>query len=149
MAVIGKTGVEKGERIIWDGDDLSADLVPGTIGPIGLDSDEADMHGVSETVKHSLPVWASSTVSAQFIMNDNQTAGVYDRSYLLTRDLKTIGTLTWQLGLAGAAPGSGNPEFEGTYELMKASVGFDGGRAVINAEWEVSGSSSPAWGTVA
>ena len=150
MAVIAKTAVEKGARLTWDGDDLSGDLVPGSLGPLGLDREGADLTGVSNTVRYEAPSGhATSNVTAQFIMNDNQTAGVYDRSYKLVRGLKTVGTLTGQIGAAGAAPGSGNPEYEGTYILLMADVAFDGGRAVINAEWRPSGASPPAWGTVA
>jgi len=149
MPVIGKTGVEKGLRLIWDGDNLDGDMIPGSLNALGLDWEDVSMHGVSETVRQTASNHNTSDISAQFIMNDNQTAGVYDRSYVLCTDLKTTGTLTVQIGLAGAAPTSGNPEWEGTYILMAAPVSFDSGRAVITATWAVNGSTSPAWGTVA
>jgi len=82
-------------------------------------------------------------------MNDTQTSGVYVRSYVLCRDLKNAATLTIQIGAAGVAPASDNPEFEGTYVLVSAPVTESGGRLVITPTWQVSGSTAPAWGTVA
>ncbi len=148
MAVITKTALEKGLRLIWDGDNLDGDMVAGSLSGLGLDWQVVSMHGVSEAVRQTTSNHNTSDISAQFLMNDAQTSGVYDRGYVLCTDLKTIGTLTIQIGLAGAAPGSGNPEWEGTYILMSAPVSFDSGRPVITATWAVNGSSSPAWGTV-
>ena len=149
MAVIGKTGVERSFRLTWDGDDLSGDLVPGSVDGGGFAWDEVDMTGVSEAARNFLAGHKASEISGQFILNDAQTAGVYDRSYSLVRDLRNIGTLTLQWGLAGAAPASGNPEFEGGYILLSAPVTFDGGRPIITATWQQNGSTAAAWGTVA
>ena len=53
----GKNHVEKGFRILFnDGSerDLSGDLIPGTISGMGIDWDNVDLSGVSETVRNGL-----------------------------------------------------------------------------------------------
>ena len=144
----GKNKQERGFRLLWDGDDLSGDLVPGSVTGGGLTFDEVSMHGVSETVRNYLAGYAEAPVAATFVMNDNQTAGVYDRSYVLCRDLKTTGTLTLQWGSNGAAPTTGDPEWEGTYILLSAPATIDSDRWVINGSWQPTGAVAPAWGTV-
>lgn len=144
----GKNKVERYFRISFDDSsgnprDLSADLVPGSVKAGGVVWDSVDMLGVSDSVRHSLWGWGSSPVEAKFFLNDTATTG----AHTVLKSAPYAGTLTAQWG-GGAAPTTGDPEWEGEYVLLAADISFDGGRAVINAKFEPYGSTPPAWGTV-
>jgi hypothetical protein len=148
----GKNKTEKGFRLWWDDlgtgagtpRDLSGDLVPGSCTGGGLVFDEVEMTGVSNAVKNYLAGHADSEVSAQFHMNDTATTGAFT---VLTGSDGGTGTLTLQWGAAGAAPTTGDPEWEGEYVLLDCSVNTSGGKAIINARWKPTGATPPAWGT--
>jgi len=152
--VPGKNKIERGFRIWWDNSsaaakDLSADLIPGTVTGGGMTLDEIDMTGVSDAVKKALGGYGDSTVTAQFHMNDTATSGAYTVIFNPTT-VGSIGTLTLQFGSNGAAPSTGDPDWEGEYVLVNAAVGQANGRMVINCTWKpAAGQSDPAWGTVA
>ena len=147
----GKNHVEKSFRILWDDSgstarDLSADLVPGSTSGGGLTFDEADMTGVSQTVYNFLADRATSEVSANFHMNDTATTGAHT---VLKATGGIAGTLTLQWGQNGAAPTTGDPEWEGEYVLLSNNVSLDGNKPVIQCTWKPTGATPPAWGTVA
>jgi hypothetical protein len=147
----GKNHVEKSFRILWDDSggtarDLSADLVPGSISGGGFTFDEADMTGVSETVYNFLADRATSEVSGNFHMNDTATTGAFT---VLNGSAGKAGTLTMQWGQNGAAPDTGDPEWEGEYILLSNSISLDGNKPVIQCNWKPTGGTPPAWGTVA
>ena len=149
----GKNKVERSMRLYWDdlgtgsgtARNLSGDLVPGSLTGGGLVFDEVDLTGVSETVRNYLAGHAESEISAQFHINDTATTGAFT---VLTGSDGGYGTLTLQYGSAGAAPTTGDPEWEGEYVLLKCEVGMNGNKPVINATWKPQGSTAPAWGTV-
>ena len=146
----GKTHVEKSFRILWDDSggtarDLSADLVPGSISGGGLTFDEADMTGVSYTVYNFLADRATSEVSASFHLNDTATTGAFT---VLNGTGGKAGTLTLQWGQNGAAPTTGDPEWEGEYVLLSNNVSLDGNKPVVQCTWKPTGATPPAWGTV-
>lgn len=149
--VPGKNKIERGFRIIFDDNgssarDLSGDLVPGTVtSPGGLVWDEVDMTGANQTVKNSLAGQADSDISAQFYMNDTATTGAFT---VLNGMGGKVGTLTLQYGSNGAAPSTGDPEWEGEYVLLDTSINNSNGKFVINAHFRPSGDVAPAWGTV-
>lgn len=147
----GKNHIERSFRLLFDDSgasarDLSGDLVPGSVSGGGLTYDEADMTGVSEAVRNFLAGHADSEISARFHLNDTATTGAYT---VLTGQQGSAGTLTLQWGQSGAAPTTGDPEWEGEYVLLDASVTLDGNKFVLNARWKPTGSTAPAWGTVA
>jgi hypothetical protein len=150
----GKNKIERGFRLLWDdlgtgagtARDLSGDLVPGSVSGGGLVFDEVEMTGVSESVKNFLAGHASAEVSARFHLNDTATTGAFT---VLTGSDGGYGTLTLQWGSSGAAPTTGDPEWEGEYVLLNCRAVMDGGRAVMEARWLPQGSTAPAWGTVA
>ncbi len=51
--------------------------------------------------------------------------------------------------MPGAAPVSGDLEWEGEYVCLKATLVNDGGKLVHDCEFQPSGSTPPAWGTMA
>jgi hypothetical protein len=147
----GKNKIERGFRLWWDDSggtprDLSGDLVVGSVSGGGLTFDEADMTGVSETVYNFLAGHANSEVGGNFHMNDTATTGA---STVLNGTQGSVGTLTLQWGDAGAAPTTGDLEWEGEYVLLNNSISLDGNKHVHNCTWKPSGSTAPAWGTVA
>ena len=145
----GKNKAERWFTISWDDSgttarDLSGDLVPGSVGGGGLTYDEVDLTGVSEAVKNFLAGHAESEITAQFHMNDTATTGA---STVLNGSAGGTGTLTLAWG-AGAAPTTGDPEWEGEYVLLDASVALAGNKFVHQCRWKPTGSTAPAWGTV-
>jgi len=148
---VGKNKVERGFRLSFDdsGDslrDLSSDLVPGSISGGGKSFDEADMTGVSDSVKKFLTGHASSEVSARFHMNDTATTGA---TTVLNGQEGGSGTLTLQWGADGQAPTSGDPEWTGEYTLMSMNIVLDGNKFVHDCRFlPQSGAADPAWGTV-
>ena len=147
----GKNKVERSMRLYFDDSgasarDLSGDMITGSMGGGGLTFEEAEMTGVSESVRNYLAGHATSTVTAQFHMNDTATTGAYT---VLTGNQGGTGTLTLQFGQSGAAPTTGDPEWEGEYVLLDASVTLNGNVPIINATFQPTGAVAPAWGTVA
>ena len=103
------------------------------------------MLGVSETVRNFLAGHASAPISARFFMND-----ATNRSFnVLKDDHGVAATMTLQWGSAGAAPTTGDPEWEGTYISFGFPMSMDAGRAVMDCTFQPSGATAPAWGTVA
>lgn len=147
----GKNKVETGFRLSFDDSggtarDLSGDLVPGSVSGGGLTYDEADMTGVSESVRNYLSGHAESEIAANFHMNDTATTGA---TTVLNGQLGSTGTLTLQWGEAGAAPSAGDPEWEGEYILLQNNIALDGNKFVHQCVFKPTGSTAPAWGTVA
>ena len=58
------------------------------------------------------------------------------------------GTLTLQWGQNGAAPTTGDLEWEGEYVLLSNNVSLDGNKPVLQCTWKPTGATPPAWGTV-
>jgi len=146
----GKNKSERYVTIDWDDSgeaarDLTGDLVPGTLGGGGLTFDEVDLTGVLESVYNFLSGHAQSEIVAQFHMNDTATTGA---STVLNGSAGKTGTLTIEWG-AGAAPTSGDIDWEGEYVLLDASVVLAGNKFVHQCRWKPTGSTAPAWGVVA
>lgn len=154
----GKNHIERSFRILWDdagtgsgtARDLTGDLIAGSVSGGGLTFDEVSKHGVSELVKNFLAGHATSEVSAQFHSNDSATTG---SSTVLNGSMPSatvagIGTLTLQWGQSGAAPTTGDPEWEGEYVLVQNNMSFSGGDAIHSCKWVPYGSTAPSWGTV-
>lgn len=141
----GKNKVERGLRFIYNSQDLSVDLIPGSLSGAGKVLDEVDMTGVSSAIRNYLGGHASAPISARFHMNDTATTGAYT---VLSAAYGSPYTLTIQFGSNGAAPTTGDPEWEGTYTMMGMTVVPDGGRMVCEASFQPGSATSPAWGTV-
>jgi len=149
----GKDKVERGFRILFENaasspvqKDLTGDLIPGSVSGGGMSFDEADMTSVSDSVKKFLTGHASSEITARFHMNDTVLTGA--TSILNSKDGGS-GTLTLRWGSDGAAPTTGDPEWEGEYTLVSLSVVLDGNKFVHDCRFlPQSGAADPAWGTV-
>lgn len=140
----GKNKIERGFRFLWDGKDLSGDLVPGSVSGGGMVLDEVDMTGVSETVRNYLAGHATAAISARFHMNDDT-----DRSFdVLAGAEGTIKTIALQYGSNGAAPTSGDPQWSGSYVFLGFRVVVDGGKMVMECSWQPGSSTPPAWSTI-
>lgn len=148
--VAGKNKVERSFRFWFDdavptARDLSGDLVPGSFSGGGLVFDDANMTGVSETVRNYLSGHAEGDVSARFHMNDTATTGA---TTVLMAMQGLVGTLTGQWGSEGAVPATGAPEWEGEYVLLKTSIVLAGNKFVHDCLFRPSGSTAPAMGTM-
>ena len=146
----GKNKVEKGFRLSFDDSggtprDLSADLVRGSVQGGGLTFDEVDVGGVSEEVINYLAGHAEAPVTAQLHMNDTASTGA---TTVLNGMDGAVGTLTLQWGAAGAAPDTGDPEWEGEYLLSQNQIQLANGSFVHAVRFVPSGGTDPAWGTV-
>lgn len=150
--VPGKNKIEKGFRILIDDSggvarDLTGDLIPGSLQGGGVTLDKVDMTGVSDAVKTALGGQGQAPITAQFHMNNTETTGAFT---VLKDILGDAVTVTLQFGSLGAAPDTGDPEWEGEYVLLQNSINLSGGRGIITAMFEpMAGESAPAWGTVA
>ena len=109
------------------------------------------MTGVSNLVKNFLAGHAQSVIPARFHMNDTATTGATTvlNGSTPSATVAGIGTLTLQWGQNGAAPTTGDLEWEGEYVLIKNEITLDGNKFVHDCEWRPTGSTAPAWGTVA
>ena len=124
--------------------DLTGDLIPGTITGGGRTLDEVEMTGVSDEYKNFLSGHANSEIGGQFYLNDTAVTGSFT---VLNGIVGVVGTITMQFG-AGAAPTTGDPEWEGEYICLAADIALAGNKPVVNARFLPSGSVAPAWGTV-
>ena len=149
---MAKDHVSKNLRILIDDEspaakDLSNDLVPGSLGAVGLDFERIDMTGSSDGVKKAMGNRASADIEARFYAN---TAA--DRATDVLNaidDGETAGTLTVQYG-QGGAPENGDLEWEGEYILLRNTLVNDGGRIVHDCLFAPNpDSADPAWGVVA
>jgi len=148
----GKNKISRGIRLSWDDSGgnpqgLSGDLIPGSVSGPGFTAGEIDMTGESESALNYLADRKDNTVSAQFHMNDTATTGATTVTNGTVGG--SAGTLTVQFGSAGAAPTTGDPEWEGEYVLLSNDVSINGGKAIHTCKWRPSGSTAPGWGTVA
>ncbi len=147
---MAKDHVERSFRIFVDDSataakDLTGDLVPGSLTGGGLVFDQVEMTGVSETVKNYLAGHADAPINAQFHMNDTATTGSH--TILSGIDGEAAGTVTLTWGKNGAAPTTGDPEWDGEYVLFTYNQAFSGGAAVMTAVFMPGSSTAPAWGT--
>lgn len=141
----GKNKVERSFRLEWDSVDLSGDLIPGSVSGGGLVFDEADMTGVSNSVKQFLTGHPDSPVTARFHVNDTLSTGS------LTKLHKEVGvnkTLELQWGSSGSAPTTGDVNWSGTYILLGLPIVVDGNRLALEATFQPYGGTAPDWGTV-
>ena len=146
----GKNHVERSFRISIDDSggtarDLTGDLVPGSVSGGGLIYDEANMHGVSEAVVNYLANFANSEITAQFRMNDTATTGAFT---VINGLNGSTGTATLRWGQSGAAPTTGDPEWEGEYVCLAGDIVPADGGFSQNVRLLPTGSTAPAWGTV-
>lgn len=139
----GKNKIERGLRFTFNSQDLSSDLIPGTLSGAGKVLDEVDMTGVSSAIRNYLGGHASAPITARFHMNDTGTTGAHT---VLSAAYGTPYTLLIEFGSNGAAPTTGDPTWSGTYTLLGLTAVPDGGRMVLEASFQPGSASSPAWG---
>lgn len=140
---MAKDILERFVRLTWNSQDLSGDLVPGSLSGPGFTSPEVKMTGVSDTVENYKADRKDAEVTAQFYMNNTATTGAFT---VLNATQGTSATLQIDFGTDGA-PGSGDPRYSGTHVLLEAPIAIQGGAMVINARWKPGSSSAPTWGT--
>ena len=147
----GKDKIERGVRTLVDDSggspqDLSGDLIPGSLQAGGVVLDEIDMSGVTDTIKKVLGDRGDSPISARYHMNDTATTGAF--TVLKGREGDSM-TVTIQFGSNGATPTTGDPFWEGEYTLLKCNVVPDGGKMVLDVMWKpTSGAADPAWDVI-
>ena len=148
----GKNHVERSFRLSIDDSggspqDISGDIVPGTVNGGGFNYDGVDMTGVSAGVKQSAAGYADAPVTFRAHMNDTASTGATTVLNGIVGGAAV--TLTMQWGQSGAAPTTDDPEFEGEYVCLGAPIVNDGGRFVHEVSLKpAAGASDPAWGTV-
>ena len=155
---MGKEFVERSVRFRFDDTggtprELCADLLPGTLSGLGTNTEDIDMTGACDDFVQAVAGIADGEVTAQFHMDDTAVAAVPAQSgayTVLPPMVRNSGTMTVQFGKNGAAPTTGDPQWEGEYTLMQANVNITGGRAILDCRWRLApNSAAPAWGTVA
>ena len=147
----GKNKLALGVKILIDNEagtpvDLTCDLVPGSIPETGIVREEIDMTGVCNDVGNALAGRGTAGSSLKFFMNDSATGAFTHFSGL---SLNKAITVTVQYGASGADPTTGDPEWEGEYINLGFKVVQDGERMVLETDIKPTGSTAPAWGTVA
>lgn len=126
--------------------DLSGDIVPGSISGLGGKTfEEIEMTGINEAHKNFLAGHWSHSFSCQFYLNDKATTGAYT---VLKGIIGEVGTLNIEFG-SGAAPTTADPQWDGEYLCVEAPIVLAGNKPVLAARFVPSGSTAPAWGTVA
>lgn len=151
----GKNKIERGFRVWYDDTggtarDLSGDLVPGSVSiGGGLRYTQVDMTGVSDGVMNYLAGHPEASIQMTFHQNDTATTGAFTVIKAQNGTNGSTGyTLTNQWGSSGAAPTTGDPEWEGEYGCFMGPIRFDGGRAVFDVTFQPNTGTAPAWGTV-
>lgn len=123
--------------------DISTDLVPGTLDGFGEAGEEIMMHGENEDVYY-LVGRKDGSITAQFHMNDTATTGAYN---VLTGIYGGgAKTLTIELG-AGAAPTTGDPIWTGEYVLTQLTPQINSGKWVLAATFRPADSTWGGWDT--
>lgn len=145
----GKNKTERGFRIYFDDSagtarDLSASLLLGSV-TMGYTLEQVDMTAVSNSMMNYLAGYADAPVSAKFYVDDTASTGAHT---VLKGVLGSTRTLTLQWGSDGAAPTTGDPEWEGEYTFFGGPYSMEGGRAVMTVEWRPGSATAAAWGTV-
>lgn len=146
---MAKDILERFVTLTWDDSatapqDLSSDMVPGSLSGPGFTAPEVRMTGVSEQSENYQADRKDAEVSAQFYMNDTATTGAFT---VLSASQGLVGTLTIAFG-TGAVPTTGDPEYEGEHILLDTGIAIQGGAMVINARWKPGATTAPSWGTV-
>lgn len=138
----GKNKIERGFRFTYNSQDMSADLVPGSVSGGGLVYDEVDMTGVSNAIKNYLAGHPDSTISANFHMNDTDSTGT---TTVLNAAVGTANTLLMEWGASGAAPTTDDPIFSGSYLLLGAPIALDGNKFVHQCTFRPGSATAPVW----
>ena len=108
---------------------------------------ELDVTGFSDGAVNSIAGMPAFNVEITGNFNPAATTGLFT----VLNGIKGGGakTLTVAVG-QGAAPTTGDPEFEGEFWCQKVNIGATPqGKAALSASFRPSGSAAPAWGTVA
>lgn len=147
----GKNKIERGIKVLVDDSggtarDLTTDLIPGSLSGLGVISGEIDMSGVTQD-KNYLADVSDTTLTMNFHMNNTAATGATTVLNGIVGGAAV--TVTIQFGENGVAPDTGDPEWEGEYICMSAPVSADGGRLIHSCTFRPTGSTAPAWGTVA
>lgn len=126
---------------------LEDDMVPGSLGAVGLDFERVDMTGSGQAVKRALGNRANCDIEVKFYMN--LTADKATDVLNAIDDGVTAGKLTIAYG-GGGAPAGSDLEWEGEYVLLRNVIENDGGRLVHNCLFapDPSTANDPGWGTV-
>jgi hypothetical protein len=146
----GKNKLARGMRILVDDSggtprDLSGDLIPNSLNGMGFTAGEIPMTGESNTVENFLADRLQNTLTARFHANDTAATGA---STVINGIVQLVGTVTVQVGQGGAAPTTGDQEFEGEFLCLGANMVNDGGKMVHEVTFRPGSATPPAWGTV-
>lgn len=145
----GKNKIAFGVRISVDDSggtarDLSGDLIEETL-KINCKADEVPVTGASNTAKNFFGGHSDRSITCQFNMNDTASTGA---STVLNGNMRGTGTITIQIGAGGAAPTTGDLEWEGEYVYIDTGVTVSNGALVHNCVFQPTGATAPAWTTV-
>lgn len=125
--------------------DLSGDLIADTLSGLGFTAGEVDMTGASEGTGNYLADRLENTLSMQMHANNTATTG---STTVLNGIIQKVVTVTVQVGAAGAAPTTGDLEFEGEFTCLDVTLSVSGGSLRHNVVFRPGSGTSPAWGTV-
>ena len=147
-----KDKLSRGTRIMIDdaangtARDLSGDLVPDSISGPGYNAPFVDMTGESDAVENGMADRKKHNLKCKFHANDTASTG----ASTVLHGIEGVSqiTVTVQIGSAGAAPTTGDMEWEGEYTCLSATLSQEGGRWIHDCEFMPYGSTAPAWGTV-
>lgn len=125
--------------------DLSGDLVPGSLNGLGFSAGEVDMTGESNSVGNVLADRLQNTLTMRFHTNNTATTGA---TTVLNGIIQKVGTVTIQVGSAGAAPTTGDQQFSGEFTCLDVTIVPDGGKLVHQVTFRPGSSTAPAWSTI-
>lgn len=148
---VGKNKVSRGIRVLVDDSgsterDLSGDLVPDSITGIGEVFEPAEMTGESHTQRHHQANHSTAEFGMQFHMNDAADTGAF--TVLKGINGGAADKVTVQYGASGAAPTSGDPEYEGNAVLTSMVAAINNGAIVLDCTFVPGDSTGMVWGTV-
>lgn len=137
--------IERWVTISVGGDDITADLIPGSLSNAGgLTLEEIDMTGESDAINKFVSGRGSSEINAKFHAN----FAVGGAATILNAAIGTDVAIIIQMG-SGAAPTTGDPEWNGTYRLMSNPIAPEGGKLVVSAKFlPAAGNADHAYDTV-
>lgn len=122
---------------------LSTDLIPGTLDGVGEEGDSISMAGQNQN-EYYLIGRKDGDLTCQFFMNDTATTGAHT---VLKGILGLVRTVTVQFG-TGAAPTTGDPEWEGEYILQSLRAVIVDGKMAYACVFKRGDATGPAWTTI-
>lgn len=141
----GKDKLTRGTVITVNSQDLSDDLVPGSLNGLGFSAGEVAIFGEGEAHENYLADRKTNTLTFRLYANNTATTG---SSTVIQPLVGTTTTIQVDIGSGGAAPTTGDMRFSGTFVVLGAAMTNEGGVWAHDVTARPGSSTIPAWATI-